>query len=82
MPSLTGREIYKLVNGYIGVIGVSGGYLGDFTYRILEEFYPRYCDLDIDPGRGRREWRDAENLALADDSGGRSKWARASSAVE
>ena len=30
-------------------IGVSGGYLGDFTYRSHREFYPGYCDLNIDP---------------------------------
>jgi hypothetical protein len=34
------------VNDYIGV---SGGYLGDFSYRTHTEFYPQYCDLDIDP---------------------------------
>jgi hypothetical protein len=38
-------EIYRLVNDYIGV---EGGYLGDFSYRTHEEFYPQYCDLDID----------------------------------
>lgn len=36
----------KVVNRYIGV---SGGYLGDFTYRTHAEFYPEYCGLDIDP---------------------------------
>lgn len=36
----------KVVNRFIGV---SGGYLGDFSYRTHEEFYPEYCDLDIDP---------------------------------
>jgi very-short-patch-repair endonuclease len=45
---LTRPEIYKLVNGYIGV---SGGYLGDFSYRTHAEFYPYYCDLDIDPNK-------------------------------
>jgi hypothetical protein len=43
---LTRPEIYKIVNGYIGV---SGGYLGDFSYRTHREFYPYYCDLDINP---------------------------------
>jgi hypothetical protein len=43
---LTGGEIMRLVNEYIGV---HGGYLGDFTYATHEEFYPVYCDLDIDP---------------------------------
>jgi hypothetical protein len=40
------KEIFRLVNGYIGV---SGGYLGDFSYRTHEEFYPEFCDLDINP---------------------------------
>lgn len=39
-------EILKLVNDYIGV---SAGYLGDFSYNSHREFYPYYCDLDINP---------------------------------
>ena len=39
-------EIMLVVNGYIGV---NGGYLGDFSYKSHEEFYPFYCDLDISP---------------------------------
>lgn len=39
-------EITRLVNRYIGL---SGGYLGDFSYRTHAEFYPEYCDLDISP---------------------------------
>lgn len=38
-------EINKLVSKYIGV---SGGYLGDFSYRSHHEFYAE-LDLDIDP---------------------------------
>jgi hypothetical protein len=38
--------VIRVVNRYIGV---SGGYLGDFNYRTHAEFYPEYCDLDIDP---------------------------------
>src|SRR5262249_37919660 len=38
-------EIRKLVYKYIGV---SGGYLGDFSYRSHHEFYIE-LDLDIDP---------------------------------
>lgn len=45
MAKLSRPEIYKVVNDYIGV---SGGYLGDFSYRSHEEFYPYYCDLDVD----------------------------------
>lgn len=43
---MTRPEIYSLVNDYIGV---DGGYLREFTYRTHQEFYPYYCDLDIDP---------------------------------
>jgi hypothetical protein len=40
------KEIYRLVNLYIGV---DGGYLGDFSYRTHREFYPVHCDLEINP---------------------------------
>jgi hypothetical protein len=40
------KEIMRLVNLYIGV---DAGYLGDFTYRTHREFYPLYCDLDVNP---------------------------------
>lgn len=43
---LSRKEITKLVNHYIGV---SGGYLGDFSYRTHADFYHDYCDLDINP---------------------------------
>jgi len=46
MPALNNSEIMKIVNRYIGV---SGGYLGDFSYRTHEEFYQEYCNLDINP---------------------------------
>lgn len=46
MVSLTRPEVFSLVNGYIGV---SDGYLGDFSYRTHKEFYLAYCDVDIDP---------------------------------
>lgn len=42
---LTKQDIFRLVNQYIGV---SGGYLGDFSYRTHNEFYLQHCDLDID----------------------------------
>lgn len=38
---LSSREVLTIVNRYIGV---SGGYLGDFSYRTHYEFY-RECDL-------------------------------------
>jgi len=43
---LSNREIIRIVNRYIGV---SGGYLGDFSYRSHDDFYPEYCDLDLNP---------------------------------
>jgi len=43
---LTRPEIYSIVNDYIGV---EGGYLCDFTYASHAEFYPYYCDLNINP---------------------------------
>jgi hypothetical protein len=46
MSGLKASEIHWVVNSYIGV---SGGYLGDFTYRSHREFYPAFCDLDLDP---------------------------------
>lgn len=46
MLILSNLEITKIVYRYIGV---SGGYLGDFSYQSHSEFYPLYCELDIDP---------------------------------
>lgn len=46
MAGLKTSEIHWIVNSYIGV---SGGYLGDFTYRSHREFYPAFCDLDLNP---------------------------------
>lgn len=43
---LSRPEMYSVVNDYIGV---EGGYLSDFTYRSHAEFYPYYCDLDVNP---------------------------------
>jgi len=40
------KDVFRLVNEYIGV---NAGYLGDFSYRTHEEFYPQFCDLDINP---------------------------------
>jgi hypothetical protein len=47
MAGLSPQEIAKLINRYIGV---SGGYLGDFSYRTHKDFYPEYCDLCYDTG--------------------------------
>jgi hypothetical protein len=46
---MTGQEIVRLTNKYIGVS--IDGYLGDFSYRTHKEFYPLFCNLDIDPGQ-------------------------------
>lgn len=56
MNGLRSSEIHWVVHSYIGV---DGGYLGDFSYRSHQEFYPGYCDLNIDlgavPGNTTRE---------------------------
>ena len=48
MAGLSNLEIIKIVNRYIGI---SGGYLGDFSYRTHTDFYPEYCNLDINPNQ-------------------------------
>ena len=45
MEGLKSSEIHWVVNNYIGV---SGGYLGDFSYASHREFYANYCDLEVD----------------------------------
>jgi len=45
MEGLRSSEIHWVVNNYIGV---SGGYLGDFTYASHREFYASYCDVELD----------------------------------
>ena len=35
----------RVVNRYVGV---EGGHLGNFTYRTLRDFYPEYCDLNVE----------------------------------
>jgi hypothetical protein len=47
VDGMTGQEIVRLTNKYIGV--TTDGYLGDFSYRTHKEFYPLFCGLDIDP---------------------------------
>jgi hypothetical protein len=48
MAGISKMDIKKLVNRYIGV---TGGYLGNFSYRTHADFYPEYCGLDIDPNQ-------------------------------
>ncbi|EPC8419971.1 abortive infection family protein [Bacillus wiedmannii] len=45
MDKLEKKEVYSVVS----YIGVSGGYLGDFSYASHADFYPSYCGLGIDP---------------------------------
>ena len=47
MDGLTALEIVHFINKYIGVS--ADGYLADFSYRTHKEFYPLFCNLDIDP---------------------------------
>lgn len=55
MAGLTHLELMKVVNRYIGG---TGGYLGDFSYRTHADFYPDFCDLDINPNQVRGTTRD------------------------
>jgi len=48
MERLSNPEVFTVVNRYIGV---SGGYLGDFSYRTHAEFYLEFCDLDVSPDK-------------------------------
>lgn len=43
---LSNKEITRIVRRYIGV---ESGYLGDFSYQSHADFYPEFCDLDINP---------------------------------
>lgn len=45
MPALSRSETFVVVNQYIGV---SGGYLGDFSYRSHADFYME-CQVDANP---------------------------------
>jgi len=64
--ALTSKEIEKLVYKYIGV---SSGYLGDFSYRTHHDFYVE-LDLDIDPykleGTTRRKFTQILSEAAPD----------------
>jgi hypothetical protein len=51
VDKLTRQEVFKVVNDYIGV--TPDGYLVGFSYRSHDEFYPYFCDLDIDLGKYR-----------------------------
>ena len=46
VSGLSSGEVSKIITRYIGV---SQGYLGDFSYRTHADFYPEYCDLDMEP---------------------------------
>ena len=51
MAGLTSPEIAKIVSRYIGVGLIGPGYLGNFSYTTHADFYPEYCQLDIDPNK-------------------------------
>ncbi|WP_212745868.1 abortive infection family protein [Sinomonas susongensis] len=62
MTALTKQQVMRLVNRYIGV---SGGYLGDFSYRTHADFYPEYCgiyDVETDAYEGTTRQRFIEIL--------------------
>jgi len=46
MAGVSPQQLAKVVYAYIGV---NDGYLGSFTYETHRQFYPLYCDLDINP---------------------------------
>jgi hypothetical protein len=64
MAGLTNPEIKKIVNRYIGVGVVDKGYLGDFSYRTHADFYPEYCELDIDPNEYQGTTHDRFTIIL------------------
>jgi hypothetical protein len=47
---MTQPEIFLLVNDYLGG---EGGYLWGFSYAEHDEFYPHWCNLDIDASEAR-----------------------------
>ena len=60
--ALDKQKAMRLVNRYIGV---SGGYLGDFSYRTHSEFYTEYCgiyDIETDAFSGTTRERFIEIL--------------------
>jgi hypothetical protein len=46
MAGMKPQEIKRVTHGYIGVSATD--ILDDFSHKSLKEFYPRYCELDID----------------------------------
>jgi abortive infection Abi-like protein len=60
---MSSKEILRLVNRYIGV---TGGYLGDFSYRTHRDFYPEFCDLDVDPDKYQGTTRERFIAILSD----------------
>jgi hypothetical protein len=65
VAGMTHQEMAKLVNRYIGV---SGGYLGDFSYRTHKDFYPEYCDLFHDTRSMLGTTRERFELILAEET--------------
>src|SRR5437867_9538627 len=46
MAGIKPQEIKRVTHGYIGVGATD--ILDDFTHKSFKEFYPHYCELDID----------------------------------
>lgn len=65
---MSSPEIFKLVE-YIGSQR-GKGYLGNFSYSTHAEFYPQYCDLDIDPDEYEGTTTRAKFIAIIKDSDG------------
>jgi hypothetical protein len=58
---LSNPEILRIVYRYIGV---EAGYLGDFSYGSHAEFYPLYCNLDLNPFDYLREGTTRERFIV------------------
>lgn len=62
MPGLTGSEITKLVERYIGT--TPDGYLCHFSYAKHERFYSLYCGMDLDVPAAREKYRTTRNTFI------------------
>jgi hypothetical protein len=64
---LTKPEVFKVVE-YIGSQR-GAGYLGNFSYKSHSEFYPQYCDLNIDTDKYEGTTRDRFITILSNSDG-------------
>src|SRR3954447_26708137 len=63
MDGLTMPEIKQVTHGYIGVGATD--ILDGFSHKSLKEFYPRYCELDIDTDSFEANLREKFEAILA-----------------